>query len=217
MTRFPGDDRRKGDGSPVRRYDGQRLVPASHAAVREIPVPGRKGFLRPHARHQPPRPRAEGRVDDVQFLVLGEQPALTRRTVIVRAPHRHGPQHGEHLLGAVAHELGLLSAGAGEARPALARVGVYQLLQHHPAHRVHGRAHPELRGAQRQRPVAAGRLPHAVYEAVDFARHLRLDERGNFFFSPRRQGDSLTSSTGRNRQIASFTSTRSSMARRNWW
>ncbi|RJP25857.1 MAG: formate dehydrogenase accessory sulfurtransferase FdhD [Deltaproteobacteria bacterium] len=40
MTRLPGDDRRKGNGPPVHRFDGQRLVSAAiRPTVREIPVP----------------------------------------------------------------------------------------------------------------------------------------------------------------------------------
>jgi hypothetical protein len=60
-------------------------------------------------------------------------------------------------------------------------------------------------------------LKEALGQTLDFPRHLRLDDRGNFFFSARRPGVSAALSTGRSRQIASFTSTKSSTKRRNWW
>ena len=145
-----------------------------------------------------PHARRELRVNDVEFLIRRKLPLVAMRAQIIGTLHRGLAERGKDLLGTQFAIARLLSTGARNC--ALLRHGKPQQLgQGAGSGPLHGRTHQHLDGFQ----IEAAREDRAK-QLLYLARNFALDSVRRFFSCGVR-----VSSTGRRRQIFSFTSTSS--------
>jgi hypothetical protein len=158
--------------------------------------------LAPYRGHHTPHSGRTLRSDYVQFPIAGAVSLMAARTEIVVPIVDYGPQHGQDLFGARFVVSSLLTAAAGDL--AVVRQGhAQQPLHSHCPGVVHRVPHQQLDSLQIDGAALMPIAEDDLYDSAYFLGDFLLDCFCRFFSC----GESV-SSTGRLRQICSFTSTK---------
>jgi hypothetical protein len=149
--------------------------------------------------------RREFRILDIQLDIGGELPPVTVRAQVIGPGQVHCTHNGEDRFGAQLTVVRLMATTAGNVALFGGRGReLQQLAQGGGASAMHGRAHRRFQRFQIHTPRLVAALEHYTQQLLYFARDFLVDGFGRFFSS----GDRVAS-TGRARQIFSFTSSNS--------
>ena len=151
-------------------------------------------------------------MENVQFGVSGKLPNMAAGAEIVGTDYRHRSDNGKNRFGALFLVLSLVAARTGKGSLRVRRRELQELGQSGRGGAVHGCAHRGLSRFQVEPAFLAPALKQNLKGAIYFALDFEVDRLRSFFSC----GVKL-SSTGRARQIFSFTSNRLPLRRWNRW
>jgi hypothetical protein len=202
----PSDIGAEGLGGPLHRFGGHLQVGEQFHLLPTV-IEGRLlAYDRLHATHA----RRKLRIFDVQPSIDRELAAMAARAQLVGTRHFHRAQRREHGPGSqlvVVREV----AASTRNRPLVGCRGweLQKFGEGGSPRPMQGRAHRHFHGLQIDAAVFAPLSKEATQELVYFPRHLLMDRSSRFFSSAVHVP---ASSTGRRRQIFSFTAISSALS-----